>query len=113
MHRLLPFLIILTGAMQGAIYGQDWVSPFDNGAAQRPAVMSAFANWSTLVDLLDDEQTVVGRDGFASDLFVLGERREFVGSGYFVLRGQSPDDPLGHPSGTGTGLAFVVSGELY
>ena len=64
--------------MQGASYGQDWVSPFDNESARRPAVTSAFANWSPQVDLLDDEQTVLGRDGFASDLFALGERQEFT-----------------------------------
>lgn len=105
MYRLLPFLIILTGAMQGSSYGQDSVSPFDHASARRPAVTSAFANGSPLVDLLDDEQTVFGRDGFASDLFALGERREFVSLGYYVVRGQSPGDLLDHPSGTGTGLA--------
>jgi hypothetical protein len=108
MYRLLTFLIILIGAMQGASYGQEWVSSFGNEPARGPADASAFANWPPLVDLLDDELTVFDREGFASDLFALGEQREFGSLGYYIVRGQSPDsedDPLDHPNGTGTGMA--------
>ena len=105
MYRLLAFLIILTGAMQGVGYCQDWVSPLDHESARRPAVTLAFANWSPLVDLSDDEQTVFGRDGLASELLALGQRQEFASLCNYVVRGQSPDDPMDHRSGTGTGLA--------
>jgi hypothetical protein len=104
MYRLLAFLIILT-AMQEASYGQDWVTSFDHESAQLPAVTSAFANWPPLFDLLEDDQTVFGRDEFASDLFAPRERREFASLCNYVVRGQSPDDPHDHPRGAGTGLA--------
>ena len=67
MYRLLPFLIILTGAMQEDSHGQDWVSPFDNQPTRRPAVTSAFANWSPLIEPLEDGPNFLdhGLHGFA------------------------------------------------
>jgi hypothetical protein len=105
MYRLLAFLVILIGATQGVVHGQDWVSPFDHDSARQPVVTLAFTNWSPLVDPLHDEQTVFGRNGFTSDLLALGQRQEFASLCNYVVRGQSPDDPLDHRSGTGTGMA--------
>ena len=112
MYRLLPFLIILSGAMQGASYGQDWVSPFDDGPARRPAVTSAFANWSPLVDLLEDEPSFVDRD--LRDLAWLDPQKQprSVGLRNFVVRGQDSGGASGGGSGAGAAAATDPSAIL-
>jgi hypothetical protein len=62
LYRLLLFVMILIGAIQGASYGQDWDSPFDDESARRPAVTSVFANQSPLVGLFEDEPNLLGHD---------------------------------------------------
>jgi hypothetical protein len=101
MYRLLPFLMILTGAMQGGSYGQDWVSPFADGPARRPAVTSAFANWPPLVGLFEDGPNFL--DHGLHDFAWQDSPRQLQPRGFrdLLVRGQDSGGASGADSGAG------------
>ncbi len=88
MYRLLPFLMILAGAMQGASYGRDWVSPFDDGP-------TFLARDLRDIDWLDSEN-----------------QPQLVGFPDLVVRGQNGGGASGGGSGAGAAAATDPSAIL-
>jgi hypothetical protein len=99
---LITFLVPL---LLGTSYSQDTVFQ---------SVLSPSSTDTSLLDqVLDDGQTIFGWNGFTSDLFAHGERREFASLCGYVVRGQSPDNPHDSPHGTGTGMAAHHPGVVH
>ncbi|NQT12670.1 MAG: hypothetical protein HQ582_07975 [Planctomycetes bacterium] len=112
MYRLIPFLMILSGAMQGTGYGQDWVLPFGGEPAQRPAGTSALANGSTLVDPIEDEPYSLDRDLRDFAWLDSANQPRLVGFDDLVVRGQDSNGASGGGSGAGAAAATDPSAIL-
>ena len=110
MYRLLAFLIILTGAMQGASYGQGGTSAFANWSPMFGAGAGSRDEQAVSLDLLADD---IARFNERFDWLRLAEQPPSVELSDILVRGQNADAGAETPehgtSGSGSGAAAAVN----